>query len=283
LHERAGVNGGSAVSLVTLVLWELAHPHPVVNIRLLGYRSFGICCGLMFLVGFLLISTTQLLPQLAQTLLSYDATSAGLTLGIGGIVRIELQRAVERAVGIAQRQDGLGELDRRHAGPQGRLPVRDGAGIDENLRAGVPVKAVEIDQGNLQDPQSPIVERALAVGETIDERRAGATDDRVLSQTRAAFDGIAAPDLSKVAIAYEPIWAIGTGQSCEPDEANRVMATIRLAIDGLGGTPILYGGSMTAANVGSYVKRSNINGGLIGGASLDPEGFATLIERAVSS
>jgi triosephosphate isomerase (TIM) len=123
----------------------------------------------------------------------------------------------------------------------------------------------------------------VAVGETIDERRAGATDDRVLSQTRAAFDGIAAPDLSKVAIAYEPIWAIGTGQSCEPDEANRVMATIRLAIDGLGGTPILYGGSMTAANVGSYVKRSNINGGLIGGASLDPEGFATLIERAVSS
>lgn len=122
----------------------------------------------------------------------------------------------------------------------------------------------------------------VAVGETLDERRAGATDDRVLSQTRAAFDSVPAADLSKVAIAYEPIWAIGTGRSCEPDEANRVMATIRHAIDGLGGTPILYGGSMTAANVASYVKCPDINGGLVGGASLDPEGFAALIARAVS-
>jgi triosephosphate isomerase len=121
----------------------------------------------------------------------------------------------------------------------------------------------------------------VAVGETLDERRAGATDERVLSQTRAAFEGVPEADLSKVAIAYEPIWAIGTGQSCEPDEANRVMATIRHAIDGLGGTPILYGGSMTASNVASYVRCSDINGGLVGGASLDPEGFAALIERAV--
>ncbi len=80
----------SAVSLVTLVFWELAHPQPVVNIRLLGYRSFGICCGLMFLVGFLLISTTQLLPQLAESLLGYNATTSGLTLGVGGIATLVL-------------------------------------------------------------------------------------------------------------------------------------------------------------------------------------------------
>jgi triosephosphate isomerase len=123
----------------------------------------------------------------------------------------------------------------------------------------------------------------VAVGETLEERREGATDERVLSQTRAAFDGVPAADLSKIAIAYEPIWAIGTGQSCEPDEANRVMATIRRAIDGLRRTPILYGGSMTAANVASYVRCSDINGGLVGGASLDPEGFAALIERAGAS
>jgi triosephosphate isomerase len=121
----------------------------------------------------------------------------------------------------------------------------------------------------------------VAVGETLDERRAGATDDRVLAQTRAAFADVPAADLSKVAIAYEPIWAIGTGRSCDPGEANRVMATIRDAIDGLRETPILYGGSMTAANVASYVERSDINGGLVGGASLDPQGFAALIERAV--
>ncbi len=80
----------SAVSLVTLVFWELVHPQPVVNIRLLGYRSFGICCGLMFLVGFLLISTTQLLPQLAELLLGYNATTSGLTLGVGGIATLVL-------------------------------------------------------------------------------------------------------------------------------------------------------------------------------------------------
>jgi triosephosphate isomerase len=120
----------------------------------------------------------------------------------------------------------------------------------------------------------------VCVGETLDERRDGATDERVVSQTRAAFDGVAAADLARVAIAYEPIWAIGTGQNCEPDEAARVMATIRRAIAGLSATPILYGGSMTAANVASYVERSEINGGLVGGASLDPDGFATLIEIA---
>jgi DHA2 family multidrug resistance protein len=80
----------SSVSLVTLVVWELIHPHPVVNVRLLGYRSFGICCFLMFLVGFLLISTTQLLPQLAQSLLGYDATTSGLTLGAGGVASLVL-------------------------------------------------------------------------------------------------------------------------------------------------------------------------------------------------
>jgi MFS transporter, DHA2 family, multidrug resistance protein len=80
----------SAFSLVTLVIWELLHPQPVMNVRLLSYRSFGICCGLMFIVGFLLISTTQLLPQLAQSLLGYDATTAGLTLGVGGIATLLL-------------------------------------------------------------------------------------------------------------------------------------------------------------------------------------------------
>ncbi len=75
-------------SLIFLIFWELRHPQPVVNLRLLGYRSFGISCGLMFLVGFLLISTTQLLPQMAQSLMGYDATTAGLTLGVGGIATV---------------------------------------------------------------------------------------------------------------------------------------------------------------------------------------------------
>jgi DHA2 family multidrug resistance protein len=83
----AAISGGS---LLSLIVWELVHPQPVVNIRLLGHRTFGVSCGLMFLVGFLLISTTQLLPQLAQTLLGYDATTSGLTLGVGGIATLVL-------------------------------------------------------------------------------------------------------------------------------------------------------------------------------------------------
>jgi DHA2 family multidrug resistance protein len=84
----------SFVSLLTLAVWEWMHPQPVVDVRLLRHRGFAICCGLMFLVGFLLISTTQLLPQLSQTLMGYDATTAGLTLGVGGIASLLLMPVV---------------------------------------------------------------------------------------------------------------------------------------------------------------------------------------------
>ncbi len=128
----------------------------------------------------------------------------------------------------------------------------------------------------LEQGLTPIV----AVGETLAQRKAGSTDDRVVAQTRAAFDGIARESLETVLVAYEPIWAIGTGENCDPYEADRVMATIRSCLPGLALTPILYGGSMTAANVASYVDRPNVNGGLVGGASLDPAGFAELIVNA---
>lgn len=123
----------------------------------------------------------------------------------------------------------------------------------------------------------------VAVGETLEERRAGMTDARVIAQTRAAFDGVARSELAKVVLAYEPIWAIGTGENCDASEADRVMAAIRASLDGLQGTPILYGGSVTPANVASYVALPNINGGLVGGASLEPDGFASLIAAAAGS
>ncbi len=120
----------------------------------------------------------------------------------------------------------------------------------------------------------------VAVGETLDERARGETAAKVMRQTRAAFEGIAATALTGVVLAYEPIWAIGTGQNCDPAEADGVMATIRSCVAGLADTPILYGGSMNAENVGAYVSRPNIDGGLVGGASLDPDGFAALIRNA---
>lgn len=128
----------------------------------------------------------------------------------------------------------------------------------------------------LEHGLTPIV----AVGETLHEREAGKTDERVVSQTRAALDGLNAAHIAGTVIAYEPIWAIGTGRNCDPDEADRVMGRIRACVPALADVAILYGGSMKPENVAEYVTKANINGGLVGGASLDPAGFATLITRA---
>jgi triosephosphate isomerase len=120
----------------------------------------------------------------------------------------------------------------------------------------------------------------IAVGETAAERSEGAADRRVVHQTRAALDGVPPGAFGRLALAYEPIWAIGTGNNCDPVEADRMMGLIRNAVPGLEETPILYGGSMKAENVADYTAKPNINGGLIGGASLDAHGFADLVRRA---
>ncbi len=78
----------SAVALSVLVVWEIYQPQPVMNVRLFRYRSFAVSCALMVGVGFTLISATQLLPQMSQTLMGYDATTAGLTLGISGVATL---------------------------------------------------------------------------------------------------------------------------------------------------------------------------------------------------
>ncbi len=98
-----------------------------------------------------------------------------------------------------------------------------------------------------------------------------------------ALDGLTDEEIARVVVAYEPIWAIGTGQNCDPDEANRVMGVIRNSVPALADVPILYGGSMKAENVAAYMAQPNINGGLVGGASLDPDGFARLIVNAGNS
>ncbi len=117
----------------------------------------------------------------------------------------------------------------------------------------------------------------VAVGELLEEREAGRTDERIALQIDIGLQGLSADQLRGIIIAYEPIWAIGTGQNCDPVEANRVMALIRSLRAGLADIPILYGGSMNAQNVADYMKQEHIDGGLVGGASLDPAGFATLI------
>jgi triosephosphate isomerase len=128
----------------------------------------------------------------------------------------------------------------------------------------------------LEHGLTPIV----AVGETEDEHRRELTRSRVTSQTRAAFIDVAPADVARCVVAYEPIWAIGTGLVDAPESANGVMAEIRACVPGLQGARILYGGSMKGENAAALMAQPDIDGGLIGGASLSAVAFAAVIDAA---
>jgi triosephosphate isomerase len=120
----------------------------------------------------------------------------------------------------------------------------------------------------------------VAVGETLEEHEAGLAISRVVSQIQAAFAGIAEADVARCVVAYEPIWAIGTGKVDSPTNANATMGAIRAAVAGLESTRLLYGGSAKADNIGALVAQRHIDGALVGGASLDPKSFAALLQNA---
>ena len=123
-------------------------------------------------------------------------------------------------------------------------------------------------------------------GETLEQRENGITFDWIAMQIKLGMNGISAEDATKVIIAYEPIWAIGTGKTATDDQANEVCAAIRETISEIYNADvadeirILYGGSMNAKNADGLLKMSDIDGGLIGGASLKAEDFSTIINFA---
>jgi triosephosphate isomerase (TIM) len=130
----------------------------------------------------------------------------------------------------------------------------------------------------LKHAMTPIV----CVGETLEEREAGRTDERVSSQARAAFAGVKAADAERCVVAYEPIWAIGTGRNATPDDANATIGVIRDALRELyGGVAdamrIQYGGSVKPGNIADLMAMPEIDGALVGGASLDPDDFARIV------
>ncbi|WP_438435015.1 triose-phosphate isomerase [Gorillibacterium sp. sgz500922] len=126
----------------------------------------------------------------------------------------------------------------------------------------------------------------VCVGEKLEEREAGRTKDVCKTQTEAAFAGLDKELAAQTVIAYEPIWAIGTGKSSTSEDANEVIAYIRELIKGLYGTEtaeairIQYGGSVKPANVKEYMGMSDIDGALVGGASLEPASYIQLVEGA---
>ncbi len=124
----------------------------------------------------------------------------------------------------------------------------------------------------------------VCVGETLEEREGGKTETVVKRQTEGAFKGISAAELDNVIIAYEPVWAIGTGKTATSEQANETIKYIRSVVAGLYGKAtadklrIQYGGSMNPSNVAALMAQPDIDGGLIGGASLKAADFSKVVK-----
>ncbi|MFM8404414.1 MAG: triose-phosphate isomerase [Actinomycetota bacterium] len=130
----------------------------------------------------------------------------------------------------------------------------------------------------LDNDMTPI----FCIGEELAVREAGTHVNHVLSQVREGLKGFHKPELKKIVLAYEPVWAIGTGKTATPEDAQEVCAAIRGELAKIGSeeiaenSRILYGGSVKSANIVDIMKQPDVDGALVGGASLDPEEFARI-------
>ena len=126
------------------------------------------------------------------------------------------------------------------------------------------------------------IDPILCVGETLEEREAGNTKDVCKVQVEKALENVSKEDLAKVVIAYEPVWAIGTGKTATSEDANDVIAYIREVVANLYGelaneVRIQYGGSVKPSNVAEIMNQSDIDGALVGGASLEANDYVELV------
>jgi triosephosphate isomerase len=123
----------------------------------------------------------------------------------------------------------------------------------------------------------------MCVGETLDEREGGSTIGKCSGQVSAGLNGVSVEHVTAMVIAYEPIWAIGTGRNATPGDAQEVTATIRGVVesdfgaDAAAGIRIQYGGSVKPTNAAELMAQPDIDGALVGGASLDPDDFARIV------
>ena len=126
----------------------------------------------------------------------------------------------------------------------------------------------------------------VCVGESLAQREAGETHAWVALQVREALHGVSPAQLATLVLAYEPIWAIGTGKTASGPDANAVAAMIRAVVASIGGDTaaqtarIQYGGSVNGTNAAEFLSQPDIDGALVGGASLKPEEFARIVEAA---
>jgi triosephosphate isomerase len=129
----------------------------------------------------------------------------------------------------------------------------------------------------------------VCVGESLAQNEAGETEAFVGGQVRGALDGIGAEQLAGLVVAYEPIWAIGTGRAATPEGANATIALIRRTVGEVGGSAaadavrVQYGGSVTAENFAAFIAQPDIDGALVGGASLRADQFVEIVRLAAST
>lgn len=126
----------------------------------------------------------------------------------------------------------------------------------------------------------------LCVGETEEERESGRTEERIREELEVVLSSLDKKEMARLVIAYEPIWAIGSGKAATPEDAEKVSAFIRQTVKELGSKKIseeiriLYGGSVNEKNIEGFLREKDIDGGLIGGASLKPESFLAIYNKA---
>ena len=124
----------------------------------------------------------------------------------------------------------------------------------------------------------------ICCGESLETREANKQEDWVVGQIKAALDGLTAEQVSSLVIAYEPIWAIGTGKSADANIADEICGVVRSTVEKLYGSEVAqkvriqYGGSVKPENIAEYMAKENVDGALVGGASLQPESFLKLLE-----
>jgi triosephosphate isomerase len=124
----------------------------------------------------------------------------------------------------------------------------------------------------------------MCVGETLAEREAGTTEEKVVGQVRAGLKGLSGEQVATLVIAYEPIWAIGTGKTATSDDAQAVCKVVRSTVGEIAGDEpaaavrVQYGGSVKSSNAAELMAMPDIDGALVGGASLDPDEFAKIVQ-----
>lgn len=129
----------------------------------------------------------------------------------------------------------------------------------------------------------------FCIGETTEEKREGKTDLVLENQIKEGLSGLLQEQIKNIVIAYEPVWAIGTGVACRPEEAEKAALYIKKTLGEIFGLsekediPVLYGGSVKSANVADFIFKAKMDGVLVGGASLDPEEFLKIVEKAAGN